>query len=737
MLASRLVSLAVLLSLLLVDGILQAQESFFSGTDAVPATPEIPLLKLENEIADDRVTAATYFLQARMAKKRRQPRVALPAFERAVRYDSSNSELFKQIIALAYETQQPELAVRYAAIAPQTVLTDLILLRRLGMDATSQKNWSQACKFYEQSLKLEGVVPEGSTTQVLLHAELGRLYYLAGKPLESHKAFEKVRDALTHPEKYSLSDALRKLLLGEPRKTYELMSRAALGAKDYSQALLFLENAFVDAPTAPEYVAAQIEIHLAHKDWPAAELKLKTLLSSNDYGKISPLLQLKALLEQQSPQQASQNYATQLNELFAKYPQNTELRLALAELALEQQDYEAVVKFLPRDAVATHSARGWAIQAEAYRTQDQAENWITHLGHWHAASLKNETLNSGWEAEIARGAAQENLASHVAKFAETWVVDSKPHAPSQLFVLANVLFATKQFELAQRLWQASLPEEASARAASSLAWGAMLLQAERYEHAIKTFNGIPFDGLEKSTLAQIHYYLSVCYSLSKQHELAKFEIAKALLQATDNPHFLMRQAWVHYAAEDYATAQKMYEAMLKKWEHVPDSSIREVLRDARSALSNVYVKRQLNSEALEMLEQTLDEYPQDYGTLNDLAYLWAEQKRHPARALQMAQQAVAAEPDNASFLDTLGWVLHQQAKYGEAIAVFAKAANLQPEGVILEHYGDALLQAGKQTQALETWQQAYKWYSQQSEQAKAEQVANKLKSLESMAKQDE
>ena len=118
----------------------------------------------------------------------------------------------------------------------------------------------------------------------------------------------------------------------------------------------------------------------------------------------------------------------------------------------------------------------------------------------------------------------------------------------------------------------------------------------------------------------------------------------------------------------------------------------EVVADAKSSLSNVCVHLDRNAEAEEWLEQILDEFPDDVGADNDLGYLWAERGVHPQRALRMTRRAALAEPDNIAYLDSYGWALFRLGQYEEAVKQLRRAVdNEAPDGVILDHLGDALL----------------------------------------------
>lgn len=64
--------------------------------------------------------------------------------------------------------------------------------------------------------------------------------------------------------------------------------------------------------------------------------------------------------------------------------------------------------------------------------------------------------------------------------------------------------------------------------------------------------------------------------------------------------------------------------------------------------------------------------------LNNYAYLLATQTRDLDKALAMANRAVEAEPDNASYYDTRGWIYCGQKKYSEAKPIWKKRVNSIP-----------------------------------------------------------
>jgi tetratricopeptide (TPR) repeat protein len=241
--------------------------------------------------------------------------------------------------------------------------------------------------------------------------------------------------------------------------------------------------------------------------------------------------------------------------------------------------------------------------------------------------------------------------------------------------------------------------------------------------------------LEKALLAQPpddatkawdYYYLAGAYALAENRDeaLAAAEQAASLDTA---PRFQGRPAWILYYTRDLDAARQRYVELLARLDDDQSAEVRDVMRDARLILSNVAVMQDRLPEAEEWLEQVLDEFPEDVGALNDLGYLWADQGKHLQRALRMVEQAVAAEPDNTAYRDSLGWVHYRLGNYAAAVAELEKAAaEEQPDGVILDHLGDAYLEHGQAAQARDAWQRAVEAFQRDEETELLEKTKAKL-----------
>ncbi len=93
--------------------------------------------------------------------------------------------------------------------------------------------------------------------------------------------------------------------------------------------------------------------------------------------------------------------------------------------------------------------------------------------------------------------------------------------------------------------------------------------------------------------------------------------------------------------------------------------------------------------------------------LNSLGYTLAERGDRLSEAVGFIERALRVEPDNPSYLDSLGWALFKQDRADEAEPHLRKAADALPtQSVIHDHLGDVLARRGKFVEAIGAWERA-------------------------------
>jgi tetratricopeptide (TPR) repeat protein len=133
----------------------------------------------------------------------------------------------------------------------------------------------------------------------------------------------------------------------------------------------------------------------------------------------------------------------------------------------------------------------------------------------------------------------------------------------------------------------------------------------------------------------------------------------------------------------------------------------EVRADAHFWLGQALERTGEVEDAAREFREVLKLRPDDTTTMNYLGYMWAEAGVELDAALQLVQRAVQIEPDNGSYVDSLGWALFRLGRFEEARDALEKAAQLSPgNAVILEHLGDVYRATGEIESAIEHYRQA-------------------------------
>jgi tetratricopeptide (TPR) repeat protein len=274
----------------------------------------------------------------------------------------------------------------------------------------------------------------------------------------------------------------------------------------------------------------------------------------------------------------------------------------------------------------------------------------------------------------------------------------------------------------------ALKSDPSKAAEVLLAWGIGLMIDDRPADAVKVFQR----GLDMKVLPEnspvLYFYLSGALAACDRVEPALAAARLAEERKGDSARFASRLPWVLFHAKRYDEARQAYEKLFARFGGMKGSvETLAVLREARLSISALCVVQGRLDEAEEWLQQVLDEYPDDVEANNDLGFLWADENRHLDRALKMIVAAVAAEPENRAYRDSLGWVFYRLGRFPEAVVELEKAVDeKQPDATVMDHLGDAYEKLDRHSQAVAAWQRAKAALEKEKEMDKVRKVSEKI-----------
>ena len=113
------------------------------------------------------------------------------------------------------------------------------------------------------------------------------------------------------------------------------------------------------------------------------------------------------------------------------------------------------------------------------------------------------------------------------------------------------------------------------------------------------------------------------------------------------------------------------------------------------------------AEGEKVFLQLLAMRPNDSSTQNYLGYMWADQGVQLEKAKDMLEKAVAREPRNAAYLDSLGWAYFRLGQLQNADKNLREAYRREPaDPTIEEHIGDLEARQGNIEGAIRHWEKA-------------------------------
>jgi tetratricopeptide (TPR) repeat protein len=144
--------------------------------------------------------------------------------------------------------------------------------------------------------------------------------------------------------------------------------------------------------------------------------------------------------------------------------------------------------------------------------------------------------------------------------------------------------------------------------------------------------------------------------------------------------------------------QKNLDAALREYERLAER--RPTAIGPRTMVAMLHHSQGRQQEARAVYQKILEIDARAVVANNNLAYLYADEGKDLDMALQMAQAAKAASPDDPDVNDTLGWVYYKKDMAVQAIGPLLQSTRINPEKPIYHyHLGLAYAKAGERANA--------------------------------------
>lgn len=247
-----------------------------------------------------------------------------------------------------------------------------------------------------------------------------------------------------------------------------------------------------------------------------------------------------------------------------------------------------------------------------------------------------------------------------------------------------------------------LSERQPAEAESMIFYG-MVLSAEKQDDsaAFQFKRAIAVDSLNLDAWGLLFPTL---VALDTSDSIVEYA-SRALALFPENPVFNYYGAYGYFLAKDYANAIPVLEDGLLKLT-AQDTFLALTFH---SFLGDSYQEVKDFNKADSSYSSALAIDSGNVGVLNNYSYFLAQQNTRLDEAESMSAITIKTHPDEASFLDTYGWILYKKGNFKEAKKYVERAIKNSEErnsGVMYEHLGDIEFKLGNERLALEHWLKA-------------------------------
>jgi tetratricopeptide (TPR) repeat protein len=124
-------------------------------------------------------------------------------------------------------------------------------------------------------------------------------------------------------------------------------------------------------------------------------------------------------------------------------------------------------------------------------------------------------------------------------------------------------------------------------------------------------------------------------------------------------------------------------------------------------LGAIYERQKFFDKAEAEFKKALDVNPKSAAVLNYYGYMLGDLGIRLDEAQSLVKRALAEDPYNGAYLDSLGWIYYKQNKLADAEATLHKAVEREShDPTIHSHLGDVYAKSGRTEQAFAEWEKS-------------------------------
>ena len=211
--------------------------------------------------------------------------------------------------------------------------------------------------------------------------------------------------------------------------------------------------------------------------------------------------------------------------------------------------------------------------------------------------------------------------------------------------------------------------------------GVRLFKENDFEQALKEFLSKDTADFNLDEKMELSYYLGLCYTKLKNYE----EALTFLEQVVTSEHDILRVFQCRMTLAYIYIITKRVKMAEYELEKLQSSGMESPLLYNTLAYAAWLQRR--HKAAIELYEKTLEIDSDNATALNCMGYILADTGLDVMRALRLCRKAVDFKPQNAAYLDSLGWAYYKSGEPVEARTWLRRALDIAPEEEeIIKHF---------------------------------------------------
>jgi len=211
--------------------------------------------------------------------------------------------------------------------------------------------------------------------------------------------------------------------------------------------------------------------------------------------------------------------------------------------------------------------------------------------------------------------------------------------------------------------------------------GKLLFQMKRWENALKEFQLVDIEKIDATEQAELAYYMGLCYTKLERYDEAVLYLEQVI--TTGHNPLRSYQCRITLALIYIRTNRaKMAEFELKRLRNAGFESAPMYNAMAYTA----YIQKRYR-QAIDYYEKVLELDINNATAMNSMGFILADRGFDTIKGLMLCRKAVDIRPQNAAYMDSLGWACYKCGNAAEARSWLQKAMAAAPkENEIREHY---------------------------------------------------